>query len=84
MSTDLVTVIVTALESSEKSDLKVYRWVALWFANMEDPEVNIIVEPMLETIPEDKFISLLYQLCGRMIIDHDTKFPQILSNLIFR
>ena len=50
--------IVTALESSEKSDLKVYRWVALWFANMEDPEVNIIVEPMLETIPEDKFISL--------------------------
>ena len=73
-----------AMVMNDKSDLKVYRWTSLWFANMEDADVNDLVQPMLDTIPEDKFISLLYQLCSRMKIDHHTSFPIILNNLIYR
>ena len=71
-----------ALIKSDKHDLKMYRWISLWFANFEEDKVNHTVETFLDIIPDHKFVGLLYQLCARMVTKRDSKFPQILLSLI--
>ena len=71
-----------ALIKSDKHDLKMYRWISLWFANTEEKRVNQMVEKFVQTIPDHKFVGLLYQLCARMVTNKDSKFPIILKYII--
>lgn len=71
-----------ALIKSDKHDLKMYRWISLWFANTEEKRVNQMVETFVQTIPDHKFVGLLYQLCARMVTNKDSKFPIILKYII--
>ena len=71
-----------ALIKSDKHDLKMYRWISLWFANTEEKRVNQMVEKFVQTIPDHKFVGLLYQLCARMVTNMDSKFPIILKYII--
>ena len=71
-----------ALIKSDKHDLKMYRWISLWFANTEEKRVNQMVEKFVQTIPDHKFVGLLYQLCARMVTNKDSKFPIILQYII--
>ena len=59
-----------------------YRWISLWFANTEEKRVNQMVETFVQTIPDHKFVGLLYQLCARMVTNKDSKFPIILKYII--
>ena len=59
-----------------------YRWISLWFANVEEDEVNQIVENYAKIIPDHKFVGLLYQLCARMVTKDDSRFSKTLMNLI--
>ena len=80
----------TLVMNDKKAELKVYRLVGLWFSNMEAHDINKFIEPILEKIPEDKFVGILYQLCGRMTIPQKNSttsgdiFQNNLQNLIFR
>ena len=71
-----------ALIKSDKHDLKMYRWISLWFANTEEKRVNQMVEKFVQTIPDHKFVGLLYQLCARMVTNNDSKFPILLKYII--
>ena len=71
-----------ALIKSDKHDLKMYRWISLWFANTEEKRVNQMVETFVQTIPDHKFVGLLYQLCARMVTNKDSKFPLLLKYII--
>ena len=72
-----------ALLKSDKHDMKMYRWISLWFSNMDEVKVNGIVENFVEWIPDHKFVGLLYQLCARMVTK-ESKFGIILSSLIYK
>ena len=78
----------TLMMNDKKSELKVYRLVGLWFSNMEAHDINKFIEEILEKIPEDKFVGILYQLCGRVTIPQMNSggdiFQKNLQNLIFR
>ena len=41
-----------------------------------------MVEKFVQTIPDHKFVGLLYQLCARMVTNKDSKFPIILQYII--
>ena len=70
-----------ALKNSEKWDLKIYRWISLWFANPDNAAANQIVQEA--EIPDHKYVGLLYQLCARMVTAEPTgEFFHILENLI--
>ena len=70
---------------NEKNDMKIYRWISLWFANPDNAAANQIVETALQQIPDYKFVGLLYQLCARMVTAEPTgTFSSILENLILR
>ena len=73
-----------ALIKSDKHDLKMYRWISLWFANTEEKSVNRMVETFVQTIPDHKFVGLLYQLCARMVTNKDSKFPILLKYIILK
>ena len=73
-----------ALIKSDKHDLKMYRWISLWFANTEEKRVNQMVETFVQTIPDHKFVGLLYQLCARMVTNKDSKFPILLKYIILK
>jgi hypothetical protein len=73
-----------ALIKSDKHDLKMYRWISLWFANTEEKRVNQMVESFVQTIPDHKFVGLLYQLCARMVTNKDSKFPILLKYIILK
>lgn len=70
---------------NEKNDMKIYRWISLWFANPENAAANQIVETALQHIPDYKFVGLLYQLCARMVTAEPTgTFSSILESLILK
>lgn len=74
-----------ALVKSDKHNIKMYRWISLWFANCQSPCVNQTLENWVDHVPDYKFVGLLYQLCARMTtLDTSTKFPKILNDIIFR
>ena len=41
-----------------------------------------MVETFVQTIPDHKFVGLLYQLCARMVTNKDSKFPILLKYII--
>lgn len=73
-----------ALTKSDKHDVKIYRWISLWFSNMEEDKVNNLVGHYTDLIPDYKFVGLMYQLCARMVTKKESRFARILSNLIVK
>ncbi len=73
-----------ALINSNKHDLKIYRWISLWFSNNNQEVVNTIVAQYIDLIPDFKFVGLLYQLCARMVTDKTSQFARILQKIIFK
>ena len=70
-------------------DLRVFRLVSLWFANMDNESVNELLTAEMKKIPAYKFTGLFYQLCARMVSKstqgvHSKSFPKLLYELIRR
>ena len=70
-------------------DLRVFRLVSLWFANMDSEAVNELLTAEMKEIPSYKFTGLFYQLCARMVSKstqgvHSKSFPKLLYELIRR
>ncbi|XP_040573183.1 serine-protein kinase ATM [Lepeophtheirus salmonis] len=64
-------------------DLKIFRFVSLWFSNSQDPDVSVVVSESINEIRTFKFVNLLYQLAARMTLKlEEGNFGKILMNLM--
>lgn len=64
-----------ALQHSDQYNDKVMRFVALWFENSDNKELNEKMPEILKTIPSYKLIVLTHQLSSRLSSVQGTRSP---------
>ena len=72
-----------ALRASEKHDISILRFFALWLENAEASSANAIVNKYLPGAPSWKFVVLMNQLMSRLE-DEDSAFQRSLKELALR
>lgn len=72
-----------ALQASDKHDISVLRFFALWLENCDNVDANDIVSKHLGEVPSWKFVVLMNQLTSRLEHD-DSAFQGSLKSLITR
>jgi len=55
-----------ALTESDESNVKIFRFCALWLAHSDDDALHSRLQPLLAAIPSYKFVFLAYQLSARL------------------
>ncbi|KAF2156952.1 hypothetical protein K461DRAFT_289316 [Myriangium duriaei CBS 260.36] len=72
-----------ALSVSDEYDIHVVRFFALWLEHDQSEGANKAVAATLPKVASWKFVTLLNQLMSRLL-DHDTPFQSILTELVSR
>ncbi|KAI8822887.1 uncharacterized protein EV422DRAFT_522547 [Fimicolochytrium jonesii] len=77
-----------ALEhGKENLDMSVFRLISLWFANIQNKEINHIIKAASRAVPSSVFLVLLYQLSARLTTspsDDEVAFQHNLQRILLK